>query len=88
MTKSNSTLNRFCRQVRQRSEEHQQAFQILRTQNLWGAALSLVRQELDSMIRVIYLLEIEEPIERNRLMKIPSMGNTGNDKRKKVNGSE
>ncbi|MCA9993380.1 MAG: hypothetical protein KDE29_20485, partial [Anaerolineales bacterium] len=69
MTTSISTLERFCRQVRERSKEHQQAFQILHHQNLWGAALSLVRQELDSMIRVIYLLEIEEPIERNRLIE-------------------
>lgn len=29
----------------------------------------MVRQELDSMIRVIYLLEIEEPSERSRLIE-------------------
>jgi hypothetical protein len=69
MTTSVSSLARFCRQVRERSIEHQRAFQILTAQNLWGAALSLVRQELDSMIRVIYLLEIKDSVERARLIE-------------------
>lgn len=69
MTTSISSLDRFCRQVRERSNENQQAFRILRAQNLWGAAPGLVRQELDSMIRVIYLLELEDLIERNRLIE-------------------
>lgn len=37
-------------------------------------AFSLLRQELDSMIRVIYLLAVKDPHERSRLIKATLRG--------------
>ena len=46
----------FLRQVRSRSREHQQAMQLLAAAGLAGQMVAVLRQELDSMVRVIYLL--------------------------------
>jgi len=51
-----SNLQIFVRQVHSRSGEHRQAMQILARAGLAGQMLSVLRQELDSMVRVIYLL--------------------------------
>ena len=52
----------FLRQVRSRSEEHQRAMQVLAKEKLAGQMVAVLRQELDSMVRVIYLLT--QDIER------------------------
>lgn len=46
----------FISQVRGRSRENQAAFGILWQQRLLSPAVALVRQELDSMVRVMFLL--------------------------------
>ncbi|MDP3511670.1 MAG: hypothetical protein Q8S20_02880 [Sulfuritalea sp.] len=46
----------FLRQVRSRSEEHQHAMRVLARERLAGQMVAVLRQELDSMVRVIYLL--------------------------------
>lgn len=46
----------FLRQVRSRSLEHQRAMDLLAREGLAGQMISVLRQELDSMVRVIYLL--------------------------------
>lgn len=51
-----SSLAIFLRQVRSRSVEHQRAMQLLAGARLAGQMVSVMRQELDSMVRVIYLL--------------------------------
>ena len=51
-----SNLTIFTRQVRSRSIEHQRAMALLADAGLPGQMMSVLRQELDSMIRVIYLL--------------------------------
>ena len=51
-----SLLSTFLRQVRSRSLEHQEAMQLLANASLAGQMVSVLRQELDSMVRVIYLL--------------------------------
>lgn len=56
----------FCRQVRSRSNEHQQAMLLLSGANLAGQMVSILRQELDSMVRVIYLLA--QPLDRRALL--------------------
>jgi hypothetical protein len=53
-------LQRFCRIVRQRSEENKKAMSLLVENKLLGNAVSVLRQELDSMVRVIYLLSCPE----------------------------
>ncbi|MDP3186793.1 MAG: hypothetical protein Q8M58_16170, partial [Anaerolineales bacterium] len=62
-----STLEIFCRQIRQRSEENRKAFAVLFHNDIIGNSVSILRQELDSMIRVIYLLSIDDIDYRNEL---------------------
>lgn len=51
-----SSIESFCRQVRSRSKEHQKAIGLLSEAGLAGQMVAILRQELDSMVRVIYLL--------------------------------
>lgn len=46
----------FIRQIRSRSLEHARAMDLLAKAGLAGQMVSVLRQELDSMVRVIYLL--------------------------------
>lgn len=63
-----NTLQKFCRIVRARSSENKAAILALMEANLIGNAMSVLRQELDSMVRVIYLLSLSET-ERNKLIQ-------------------
>lgn len=56
----------FLRQVRSRSHEHQQAMILLASAGLAGQMTAVLRQELDSMVRVIYLLT--QAVERRTLL--------------------
>lgn len=57
----------FLRQVRSRSLEHQRAMELLAGARLAGQMVSVLRQELDSMVRVIYLLT-QRPERRDLLI--------------------
>jgi len=61
-----SSLAIFLRQIRSRSLEHQRAMQLLAEARLAGQMVSVLRQELDSMVRVIYLLA--QSAERRKLL--------------------
>lgn len=63
-----SNLTIFCRQVRSRSSEHASAILLLFQARHLGQVVSILRQELDSMIRTIYLLSIQDRVERTRLI--------------------
>lgn len=56
----------FLRQVRSRSHEHRQAMNLLAGARLAGQMTAILRQELDSMVRVIYLLT--QTVERRTLL--------------------
>lgn len=49
-------LNTFCNIIRKRSAENKKSIKLLYENQLYGNAISILRQELDSMIRVLYLL--------------------------------
>ena len=49
----------FCNIIRTRSAENKKAAELLYHQQLFGQVMSIVRQELDSLVRCIYLLETE-----------------------------
>ncbi|WP_349741367.1 hypothetical protein [Roseateles cavernae] len=51
-----NNLAAFVRQVRSRSREHAQAMALLSNAGLAGQMISVLRQEIDSMVRVVYLL--------------------------------
>ncbi len=56
--------------IRNRSEENRQAINCLfSSTRLISPPISIVRQELDSMVRVIYLLSLNDPAERRRLIE-------------------
>src|SRR5574341_1913568 len=61
--------------IRNRSNENRQALQCLsRPHAVLSPALSILRQELDSMIRVIYLLTVKDLTERQRLIGSTLLG--------------
>lgn len=56
--------------IRNRTEENRRAIECFsRPHGVMSPALSILRQELDSMIRVIYLLAIKDLSERQRLIE-------------------
>ncbi len=60
-------ITKFCDILNKRSLEHEEAMK--RVHGLPGIMLSILRQELDSMVRVIFLLSISDMEERKRLIK-------------------
>jgi hypothetical protein len=59
----------FCDMIRNRSEENRRALKSFsRIYDVLSPSLSILRQELDSMVRVIYLLLINNIIERRKLI--------------------
>lgn len=46
----------FCDVIYQRSEEHSKAFALMLQNTLYGQAMSILRQELDTLVRLIFLL--------------------------------
>jgi hypothetical protein len=63
----------FCKLVRQRSIENKQAIGLLSRTGLTGQVISVLRQELDSMVRVIFLLS-QTLDERNHLINLTLHG--------------
>jgi len=59
----------FARQVRARSAEHAAALRLLEPAGLHSAAVGLLRQELDSMVRVMYLLALRDRAYRTKLIE-------------------
>ncbi|MFM5364002.1 hypothetical protein ACET98_23350, partial [Aeromonas veronii] len=56
----------FIRQIRHRSNEHIRAMEVLSAANIPSQMIAVLRQELDSMVRVIYLLS-QEPSRQTQL---------------------
>jgi hypothetical protein len=65
---SDPELTIFCRQVRERSKENRTAIQILHRNALTGNIMGILRQELDSMIRCIFLLSVADMQYRKQLI--------------------
>jgi len=65
----------FCTMIRNRSVENRRAMHSFSAPHgVLSPAFSILRQELDSMIRVIYLLQIADLTERSRLISATLMG--------------
>lgn len=66
---------RFCDAVRARSQENRTAIGLLgHSPATLSPAMSILRQELDSMVRVIWLLALESMSERERLIQATFSG--------------
>jgi len=63
-----SSVQKFCQIVRKRSEENKKSFSVLYANRLFGQAVSVLRQELDSMVRCIYLLTLQDLSARDILV--------------------
>lgn len=61
-----SEIETFSRQVRARSTENRQAMAALR--DLPGPMISVLRQELDSLVRVVFVLAQKDPAYRRQLI--------------------
>ena len=79
-----SNLEIFCRQVRSRSAEHASAVHLMFQENHLGMVVGILRQELDSMIRAIYLLSTKDRAERQRLIDASVSGEPWTVKGKKA----
>lgn len=73
--KMDADTRNFCTMIRNRSDENRRAMCLMSAPHpVMSPAFSLLRQELDSMIRVIYLLAVKDPHERSRLIKATLRG--------------
>lgn len=61
MVESRQAIEIFLRQVLSRSSDHRQAMRVLTDANIPSQMVAILRQELDSMVRVIYLLSQPMP---------------------------
>jgi len=65
----------FCKMIRNRSIENRRAMHSFnQPHEVLSPAFSMLRQELDSMVRVIYLLSIKKLSERKRLIEATMQG--------------
>lgn len=53
-------LDKFCNIVKNRSEENAKTIKLLYENQLYGNCVGILRQELDSMVRVLFLLACEQ----------------------------
>jgi hypothetical protein len=73
-------LEIFCRQVRARSNDHGNAIHLLHLGGISSQIVPILREELDSMIRVIYLLSISDMAYRDELIKASVEGRKWKEK--------
>jgi hypothetical protein len=85
---SSASVSTLCRQIRARSTEHRAAVMALRSAP--GQIVSVLRQELDSMIRVIFLLAQSDLNYRNELIEAAVSGKawTARGARRKITDRE
>lgn len=83
-------LEMFCRQVRARSKQHRESIHLLYPAHISSQIGSILRQELDSMVRVIYLLSISDMAHREELIKasVERREWTAKGKRKRITDRE
>lgn len=67
MTDSDTQM--LCRMIRHRSKENRDAVSVLHDKGLTGHVIGVLRQELDSMVRCIFLLSIKDRAYRSRLIQ-------------------
>ncbi|QKK27034.1 hypothetical protein [Rhizobium hidalgonense] len=61
-----SDIDRLIAIVRSRSAEHDKAITLLVAAKLWGQVLATIRQELDSLVRIFYLLD--QPLNERAIL--------------------
>ncbi len=79
-----ASLEAFCRQVRARSAEHREAIHLLHGRRVLSQVIAILRQELDSMVRVIFLLSVADKPYRLQLIDASVNGKKWTVKGKKA----
>ena len=74
-------LAAFSRQVRARSTENRRALEQLVPARTYGNVVGILRQELDSMVRVMYLLSVRDRHQRSALLAASIAGERWRDDR-------
>lgn len=88
-----NTIDEFVELVENRSAENQKSINLLFAQNLLGQCVSILRQEIDTFIRIVYLGRMTDLNNRERLMRQTLNGkkwteNTVNNKTRNVTDRE
>ncbi len=55
-----NSIQKYCQIIRNRSEENEKSVELLYPSEHYGQVMSILRQELDSMVRCIYLLNFAD----------------------------
>ena len=55
-----NSIKKYCKIIRDRSEENEKSVELLYPKGHYGQVASILRQELDSMVRCIYLLNFND----------------------------
>lgn len=63
-----TSTKKFCDLLRVRSLENKKSAELLYWNGLYGQVISVMRQELDSLVRCVYLLNISDLNQRERLI--------------------
>jgi len=71
-----TATEQLVRQVRSRTADNRKAIALLHGGNLPGQVIGVLRQEVDSLVRVIYLLSIHDRIRRDDLIHAAVEGRT------------
>jgi len=72
---SKTILDRFLRTVRSRSAENSTSLSLLLKKRQYGTAIGLLRQEIDTFVRLVYLDALDDP-EAARLIEALVKGKT------------
>jgi hypothetical protein len=68
-------MEKFCKMIRCRTNENRAAMNLLFPHNqVVSPAFSIIRQEVDSMVKVIFLLSVSDLQERERLVRSTLIG--------------
>ncbi len=73
-TDTDDVIAYFCRQVRAQSREHREAMPVVHKSGWRSIEIGILRQELDSMNRVLYLLEEKNHDKRPGLLQSITSG--------------
>lgn len=71
-------INQFCKLVRQRSNDNRNAVKLLYDNKLYANAFAILRQELDSLVRVLHILLQNEEPRKIQLIESCLQGNRWN----------
>lgn len=80
---NHTSINEFCQIVDKRSNEHKASIELLFSAGIYGQVISILRQELDSMVRCIYLLH-QTQSERERLINMTINGERWRDMNNRI----